>query len=132
MTELTPGTKVHVEMSVDAEIVNWTRASSGEPTHYYVKVPGDDWTSKISVPVSAITVLAPPNWPPQVGDVWRAGDVEYYARKYAGGSGTVMLTAFNPSVVSALRNYADGEFDEGPHSLDKFKALHPVLKYRAS
>lgn len=44
---------------------------------------------------SKVTLKAtdPVNWPPQVGDVWKAGGSEYFARKHNAADGQVVLVS---------------------------------------
>lgn len=62
-----------------------------------------------------------PNWPPQVGDVWEANGVEYYARRHASHDSAV-LQPFN-GIGSYYRIHL-------PSDRVEFKALKPTLKYR--
>lgn len=55
----------------------------------------------------AVKGADPANWPPQVGDVWKAGGVEYFARSHSDGrrvvlvaeNGTIYLPSEFPSIA---------------------------------
>lgn len=90
-------------------------ASSGA-THY-VYLTEDN--ARVTKPAE------PESWPPQAGDIWNAGGIEYFVY-----SGILGLNAFPFDGASSGRE----SYSESPmgNSLSDFKALSPVLVRRRS
>jgi hypothetical protein len=74
----------------------------------------------ICVTSDAVTVTPtdPPDWPPQVGDIWEAEGTEYYVRPSISERGEVVIIGF------------EGHKDYIQPRFDLFKALNPVLVRR--
>jgi hypothetical protein len=68
-----------------------------------------DWNWKFTTPRM---------WPPQPGDVWRAGGIDYMAMKRSD------MLVLEPSDSEIGRSYL-------PMNWDSFLKLHPVLKWRS-
>jgi hypothetical protein len=76
-----------------------------------------------------VEVMDPPNWPPQVGDVWEADGLDFYVRQYQGARGRIAIEPFERDSRPAVR-YTDSVAAVERDSLDSFKALNPVLVRR--
>lgn len=87
---------------------------------YLVNV--DDRNAKVEL----IPDPDPENWPPQVGDIWKAGEREFYVRQNVTLRSTVVVGAF------VFDNSDNSEFYEDSDRLPDFKALKPVLVRRVS
>jgi hypothetical protein len=73
---------------------------------------------------TVIELAEPASWPPQVGDVWEAGGVEYYVR---------MVTYNNTVIVAPFEfgsNAGRSYYEAGANEFEQFKALKPKLVRR--
>ena len=96
---------------VDVQIKGGIVDHSGDPGHLRVSLP-DRWSDIILEfplrPGVTVERVAPANWPPQPGDVWREGDgTEYFA--YRRRDGIVLVNAFGDEID------ADYIRDASPH-----------------
>lgn len=113
MTEYQVGQKIKIEFEgtvrehgVSDELCTEVADSMGR-YHYIVLGSGG----------VTVTTQDPEHWPPEVGDIWKANDREYYVRQNRMSRSSVTVAAFEDSVT---RDYIDEE-------QEKFKALNPVL-----
>jgi hypothetical protein len=111
MSEFKAGQRVKVEYEA-------TIQSAGSHSLYVCR---DDRASYWIDPAKfKVTVLDPPDWPPQVGDIWATKDgekpvKEWFARHNRSDSRQIVMTAEDGKVF----------FD-----LEPFKTLNPVLVRR--
>jgi hypothetical protein len=130
MTEFKRGQRIRVVMESTVERVY----SDGRITFYapasgfreYVTVDTVDDTLGVLV-----EVMDPPNWPPQVGDVWEADGKDFYVRQYQGDGGSRVIEEFNYG-FPRLRytDKASAMSGSGYLTLADFKGLNPVLVRR--
>lgn len=114
--ELEPGTRVHVEFDgivEDSNHVNSTtrvRTCEGTGYDHYIYLGDRD----------AYAVIEPTDWekygPPQVGDLWANGEVEYFVRRNWARPGQVVITSFDDDWSYYYQS-----------DLEHFKALNPRL-----
>jgi len=105
MTEFKKGQRVHVEY---VGVIQDTH-----PELLWVH-PDDPDVGAFSVPVKAVTLADPKDWPPQVGDIWEGRGMEWFARK--GELSDNMILA--------------PERGDDDWTQQEFKALNPILVRR--
>jgi hypothetical protein len=107
------GDKVHVEFDGTVHYVNYVNVVT-------VKGP---LGGLLAVPKTCVTVLEPADWPPQIGDIWAVGEIEYCAREN--------YVLKDQMVVEPIDAYEREEsFYEA--TMCNFKALKPRLVRRRS
>jgi hypothetical protein len=115
MTEYKKGQRVRVEYEGTIETV--LKGSDGPQTALYVHVYGahKDKSNYVYPKHAKVTLLDPPDWPPQVGDIWEAEGREWFCA-YSPKYGEDRMVPEN----SGTRTLP----------LGSFKALNPVLVRR--
>ena len=123
MTEYKRGQRVRVEVE---GVIDWTlsdgRIRLRQPSGFadYVRVTAPD---------AKVTVLDPPDWPPQVGDIWEADGMEYHAEEWHRDPYDPVTLVLQPS-SHRPDTWAYSNDSCYEKNLDDFKALNPVLVRR--
>lgn len=71
-----------------------------------------------AVPAGWLELAEPSSWPPQVGDIWEAGDHEYCVRLHHGWADEIVIEGIDVNLFYRAFRLAD------------FMALNPVLVRR--
>jgi hypothetical protein len=89
MTEYRKGQRVKVQF--EGVIIKGSEASNyvtvGQLDGQFGLPHGD----RVTVHCEMVTRLEPENWPPQVGDVWTANGLEWFARQHLAGGIAAMV-----------------------------------------
>jgi hypothetical protein len=126
MSRFTKGQRVRVEIEGTVASYHegggrhegmYVTTGNGEQCHY-VRL-GVAGSPKGTV---SVTLLDPPDWPPQVGDIWESEGREYCVRGSNIREG-VIIEPFNVANPGPRWQYAN-------ELLDDFKGLNPVLVRR--
>jgi hypothetical protein len=118
MTEYKAGRRVKVEFE-------GTVTAAGDD-YLRVRQEGRPFSATgvtIAVEHATITLADPPDWPPQVGDIWEAEGQEYYVRQSVRKGGRVAVEPFASIAAGGLRFW-------NTDLLGEFKAHSPKLLRR--
>lgn len=107
------GDKVTVKVDATAT-VDYVNASGA------LNLKLDDGSSTNRIPAKFVTLKAPDNFPPKVGQVWKADGKLYGTRRYLGSTTKVVVYPID----QAGKSYTS---DPGSTSLDEFAKLRPTL-----
>ncbi len=124
MEEFSKGQRVRIEIEGTVSLTVDNTWLQVHPDGYG---PGTDLS--LSLKGIKVTLLDPPNWPPQVGDIWEKGGMEYHAEEWRRASLTDVGLVLQP-YSHRDDNYAYSDQKSYMRNLDDFKALNPVLVRR--
>jgi hypothetical protein len=117
------GTKVRVEIEGVVE----RTGRYGDPSKMMVRNAITGQAHYFDPDKDKISLLDPQYWPPRVGDTWAAEGHLYFAREYSApeNAGAVVVESFaaNPGFSESYRLFF-------PDTLNDFKAMNPVLRFR--
>ena len=121
MSEIKPGTRVHVEFDGQVESSVYGGVAVKTKTGQF-----GGYTAL--VPIEAVTVIEPTDWEKyggaRVGDIWEAAGKEFFVQDYGG---CVPIAVSDTFYGAGGRSYS---LDRNSATLDEFKELNPRLVRR--